>query len=72
MIDSQVRSQIIDAMTLLAKANIAKHRTNVDILLDRNVGVAEHGDLIETVQKELDMIAKYEDQLSALEKYFYE
>ena len=31
----------------------------------------EHSDIIETIEKELNIIAQYHDQLEVLEKYFY-
>jgi hypothetical protein len=34
------------------------------------MGVAEHPDHIETVEKELKIIAEYDDQLEMLKKYF--
>lgn len=69
---NSVRLQAISAVRQVAQGNIAKHKLNAEVLLERSVGVAEHGDLIETIQKELDMIAKYEDQLSVIEKHLNE
>jgi hypothetical protein len=34
------------------------------------VGVGEHSDILETIEKELAIIAEYHDQLEVLEKYF--
>ena len=36
------------------------------------VGVAEHPDHIETIDKELGKIAEFEDRLGVLRKYFKE
>ena len=36
------------------------------------VGVAEHSDHIETIDKELGKIAEFEDRLEVLRKYFKE
>ena len=35
-----------------------------------SVGVAEHSDHLETIEKELGIIAEYEDKLEVLKKYF--
>ena len=43
---------------------------NVNNLLRNAVGVAEHPDIMETIEKELEIIAEYDDKLSVLEKYF--
>ena len=65
-----MRDQIINAIKKHAEGHIAKHKTNVTVLLEKNVGVAEHPDTLETIEKELAIIAKYDEQLSMLEKYF--
>ena len=39
-------------------------------MLENTVGVGEHPNIIETVEQELDIIAGYEDKLSALKKHF--
>ena len=34
------------------------------------MGVAEHPDIMDTIEKELEIIAEYDDKLSVLDKYF--
>ena len=41
-------------------------------MLDNTVGVGEHSDIIETIEKELEMISNYNDKLEMLNKYFKE
>ena len=53
-----------------AQGHIAKHKTNVMLMMERSVGVGEHSNIIETIEKELNEIAKYQDQLTVLNKYF--
>ena len=43
---------------------------NRDKLIDSNVALAEHPDIIETIEKELAVVAEYEDKMNALIKYF--
>ena len=45
---------------------------NVDIYLDKAVGVGgeAHPDVLETIEKELNIVAMYDDQLEMLNKYF--
>jgi hypothetical protein len=38
--------------------------------MENGVGVAEHPDIMETIEKELAIIAEYEDKLAVLKKYF--
>lgn len=65
-----MQNEILNAVKKHAEGHIAKHKANVNILIKKNVGVAEHPDIIETIEKELDIIAKYDDQLEILKKYF--
>ena len=65
-----MREAIISALKAHAKGHIEKHRMNVENLIQNNVGVAEHPDLLESVEKELKIIAEYDDQIEMLNKYF--
>jgi hypothetical protein len=38
--------------------------------MQKVVGIGEHSDIIETIQKELDQMAGADDRLEMLEKYF--
>ena len=64
------RDKLIDSIKSYLQGNIDKHKANVDNLLDNNVALAEHPDIIETIEKELDILADYEDKLNVLIKYF--
>ena len=65
-----MRGDIIRASQLHFKAHIEKHRINIENLLENSVGVSEHPDIMETIEKELGIIADYDDKLSVLDKYF--
>ena len=65
-----MREQMIQALKNHAKAQIAKHTMNVEIYLQKAVGVGEHSDILETMEKELGKMAEYHDQLEVLDKYF--
>ena len=65
-----MRSDLIKASELHFKAHIEKHRVNVENLLEKGVGVAEHPDIMETIEKELEIIAEYDDKLEIIKKYF--
>ena len=64
------RDDLIKASEKHFESHIEKHRINVEILLENQVGVAEHPDIMETIEKEIGIIAEYEDKLSVLKKYF--
>lgn len=65
-----MREELIKASRIHFKAHIEKHRINVENLLNNSVGVAEHPDLMDSIEKELDLIAEYDDKLEMLNKYF--
>ena len=64
------REDILKSMQQYLKGNIEKHRINIEILLERAVGVAEHPNVIETIEGELAIMADYDDKLIILENYF--
>ena len=65
-----MREKILDALKKHAEGHIAKHKANVEVLLEKNVGVAEHPDTLETIEKELAIIAEYDDKFEMLNNYF--
>ena len=67
-----MRSDLIKASELHFKAHIEKHRINIENLLENGVGVAEHPDIMETIEKELEIIAEYHDKLEMIDLYFGE
>ncbi len=69
-----MRDKIIQAMKDHAIGHIKKHKMNVDLYFDKAVGVGgeAHPDILETIEKELNIVAMYDDQLEMLNKYFKE
>ena len=65
-----MREAIKEALIKHAEGHIAKHKTNVEVYLKQSVGIGEHSDILESIEKELDMIAKYDDEIEMLNKYF--
>ena len=65
-----MRDQMIKALLAHANGEIERHKTNVTIFLENPVGVGDHPDIMETIQSEIDAIAKYEDQIQVINKYF--
>ena len=65
-----MRDQIINALIAHARGDIEKHKTNIEVYLTHPVGIGEHSDILESIEKELDVIAKYEDQIQVIQKYF--
>jgi len=53
-----------------AEGNMAKHKLNVEVLLNNPTGSAECSDYIETIQGEIDMLTHYEKQLATIKRHF--
>jgi hypothetical protein len=70
MASEYTRENMIEAIRSHAKGHIAKHAMNVEVYLKNAAGVGEHPDVLEAVEKELNIIAEYHDQLEVLDKYF--
>jgi hypothetical protein len=60
------RERIIETLKSHAQAHVDKHLMNAEVLIGSHVGVAEHPDIIETIEKELKMAAEYQDVLDMI------
>ena len=65
-----MKDKILKSLIAHAEGHIKKHCANVDIYLEKAVGIGEHSDVLEAIEKELEVVAKYDDQLNVLRKYF--
>ena len=65
-----MRDQIIRALIAHAHGDIEKHKANIEVYLANPVGIGEHSNIVEAIEGELDMIAKYQDQIDIINKYF--
>ncbi|SVC59842.1 uncharacterized protein METZ01_LOCUS312696 [marine metagenome] len=61
---------LIDALRKHAEGEISKRRANVETYRLNPVGIGEHSDIVETIEKEMIEISKYDDILDVLNKYF--
>ena len=61
---------MISALLAHAQGDIQKHKMNVEVYLTNPVGIGEHSNILEAIEEELNMIAKYEDQVSVIKKHF--
>ena len=65
-----MREQLIKALLAHAQGDIEKHKANIEVYLANPVGIGEHSNIVEAIEGELDMIAKYQDQIDIINKYF--
>ena len=69
MTSEQIREMMVLSLKNYAKGHIDKHIANVEIYLHNPAGIGEHSDIVESVEKELMEVAKYDDVLEMIEKY---
>lgn len=64
-----MREQLLTASKLHFESHIQKHRVNIEVMLSNPTAIHDHSDIMGAIEKELAIIAEYEDKLEAL-KYF--
>ena len=67
-----LRKEMLKAAYNHAISHVEKHKMNIEIYLEHPVGVGEHSDVMDAIEKELEEMAKYEDHMDILDKYFKE
>jgi hypothetical protein len=67
-----MRTEIISVLKHHFKAHIFKHKMNVDIMLSNPMALHDHTDLMDAIEKEVALIAEYQDKLDIMENYFKE
>ena len=65
-----LKEQMINAARKHAEADLELHKVNVEVYMQKVVGIGEHSDIIETIQKELDQMASAHDRIEMLNLYF--
>ena len=65
-----MRNKLLKSTESYLQGHIDRHVANLENLLDNHIALAEHPDIVETIEKELDVLADYEDKLNVLIKYF--
>ena len=66
----KMRETIIKALIAHAQGDIEKHKANIEVYLTNPAGIGEHSDITEAIETELNIIAKYQDQVDIINKYF--
>ena len=65
-----MKDQLLKALLAHAQGDIQKHVANVEVYLQNPAGIGEHSNIVEAIEQELDIIAKYHDQIEVINKYF--
>ena len=64
------KERLIKALIKFYEGGIEANVMNIEVLLGSHVGLAEHGDIIETLDAELEKLSSLEDKLEVLKKHF--
>tara|TARA_Y100000768_G_scaffold352180_1_gene303573 strand:- start:343 stop:552 length:210 start_codon:yes stop_codon:yes gene_type:complete len=64
------KERLIKALIKFYEGGIEAHIMNIEVLLGSHVGLAEHGDIIETLDAELEKLSTLVDKLEVLKNYF--
>ena len=64
-----MREMLLSALKSYYVGHINKHIANVEIYLSRSSGIGEHSDIVESIDKEIEQIDKYDSRLSMILKY---
>ena len=65
-----LRELMINAAKSYYTGQINKRIANIEILINASVGIGEHQDIMDALDKELTELAKHNDNVEMLLKYF--
>ena len=60
---------LIDGLSKKYEAEIAAAKANIDVYNKNPAGIGEHSDIMGAIEEELNMIAKYQDQIDVIQRY---
>ena len=63
-------NRVLSAQLKQADAMIEKHKINIEVLTKNASGVADHPDMMKTVEDELNSIGHWEEIKSVIKKHF--
>ena len=61
---------LLEALVKKLEGDIEVHKANVMVYVKNPAGIGEHSDIVESIEKEVDMIAAAEDKIEAIIKHF--
>ena len=67
---SNYRERLVKALIKFYEGGIEAHKMNIEVLLGSHVGLAEQGDIIETIDQEVQKLVDLEDKLESLRRNF--
>lgn len=65
-----MKDKLLDTLELYFTSNIAKHKMNVEVMLNNPIAIHDHTDWMTAIEAEIAQIAEYEDKREVLLKHF--
>ena len=67
-----MRREMLEALKALSVGSIKKSKMNIEVYLANPVGIGEHAEVLGAIQDQIDVIAKEQERIDIIEKYFNE
>mgnify|MGYP003111925657 FL=1 len=61
---------MLEALIKKLEGDIAVAEANINVYLNQSVGIGEHSDIVETIEKEVTKIAEADEKIQTIKKYF--
>tara|TARA_B100000965_G_scaffold324800_1_gene286881 strand:- start:3651 stop:3872 length:222 start_codon:yes stop_codon:yes gene_type:complete len=68
--DYDFENEMLRALRMHAEGKIAMAKATAQVYMNRPVGIGEHPQVMEELEKQMMEIAKYDDVLEMISKYF--
>ena len=63
-------NHLMKALIAKLRGDIEVHKANILVYVRNPAGIGEHSDIVETIEKEVAMIAEAEDKIETINKHF--
>ena len=61
---------MLEALIKKLEGDIAVAKANIAVYLNQSVGIGEHIDIVETIEKEVEKMAAADEKIEIIKKYF--
>ena len=61
---------MLEALIKKLEGDIAVAKANIDVYLNQSVGIGEHIDIVETIEKEVEKMAAADEKIEIIKKIF--
>jgi len=61
---------LLEALVMKLQGEIAVAKANVDVYLNKSVGIGEHPEVVEALETQISRIAEAEDKIETIKKHF--